>query len=261
MGKRIVTLLGVVVLVLVVLTVMNAGVWAQEGGMCIVPTGSGQALNDLGSIVKAYASDDEISPAAPVNVWVDSGGFGRPPYQWQVTGTGYTLSASETNGDFIPVTLSVVGGTCGTNYSAYATVTVTDANSVQDSIKIRNIGGEWSDWQGCARTHCYNGGDHLLSCYRYNCDAGGGPTPCHEDEIYYVSPVFRFQVIYGCFCEWWESPPSGYEWGPDGSNPVEVPSECPTPYDCLRGEGTSVGCGSQGICIPDNVHKSYWGCP
>lgn len=232
--------------------------------MCIVPTGSEQVTYNWASApLRIYASDDEISPAAPVNVWVDSDGWGKPPYQWQVSGTGYTLSETMTTGDFDPTTVSVVSGTCGVNYAPYVTVTVTDANGVHDSMKIRNPGGQWSSWRESARTHCWYqnipgyGTAHCISCAWAPCNPGSGA--CSPDEIY-VHGVIRYRIRYGCSCVWWDSPNHGFEWCQSGGQPLDYPSECLTPSSCEKGRGPAYGCSSQGICMPDGVEKSTWGC-
>jgi hypothetical protein len=110
MGKRIVTWLGSCLLFLLSFMSMNSPAWAQEG-QCIVPTGPGQALNDLGSSIKIYASSDTISPTTPVTLWIESDGWGKPPYQWQVSGTGYSLDKNTTQSDPETVTLTSAGGT------------------------------------------------------------------------------------------------------------------------------------------------------
>jgi hypothetical protein len=114
MGKRIVTWLRYGVLSLVFFICMNSRVYAQlpQNGQCVdVPTGPGQALNDLESSITIYASSDTISPTAPVTLHLAPGSWGRPPYTWQVSGTGYTLDKGATQSDPEEVILTSAGGT------------------------------------------------------------------------------------------------------------------------------------------------------
>lgn len=66
---------------------------------------------------------------------------GLGPFQWSVSGLGYTLDAEETterqNG------LTCAAGTCGVDYDAVATITVTDACGGDVTADIRNTAGGW----------------------------------------------------------------------------------------------------------------------
>jgi hypothetical protein len=119
MGNRIRTWLGFGVLSFVFFICMNSTVYAQqaEEGICVVPTDSGEEhpvppdWNSKPGIIKIVASSDTISSTAPVNLWIQSNGWGKPPYQWQVSGTGYSLDKNATQSDPDKVTLTSAGGT------------------------------------------------------------------------------------------------------------------------------------------------------
>jgi hypothetical protein len=114
MGKRIVTWLGFGALSFVFFLGMHSTVYAQlpqNGGCVDVPTGPGQALNELESFITIYASSDTISSTAPVTLHIAPGSYGKPPYTWQVSGTGYSLNKNETQSDPEKVTLASAGGT------------------------------------------------------------------------------------------------------------------------------------------------------
>jgi hypothetical protein len=113
MGKRIVTWLGFGVLFIVFFICIKSSVYAQqaEEGTCVLPTGPGQALNDLGSSIKIYASSDTISASTPVTLNIAPGSWGKPPYRWQVSGTGYSLDKDTTKSDPETVILTGAGGT------------------------------------------------------------------------------------------------------------------------------------------------------
>ena len=91
-------------------------------------------------------ADDLIPSAGSVNLWVNSGGLACPPYTWTVSGTGWSLNKNVTENDLEIVTLSLInttGKTCGTHYSVYCTVTVTDNCGKTDDIIFRYSGGKW----------------------------------------------------------------------------------------------------------------------
>jgi len=90
-----------------------------------------------------YASAATIAPGGSINLWVNSGGLSCPDYTWTVSGTGYTLNKAVTENDLETVTLTSAGGTCGVNYGAVATVTVTDKCGLSTTAEIRNTGGKW----------------------------------------------------------------------------------------------------------------------
>uniref|UniRef100_A0A6M3IZ88 Uncharacterized protein n=1 Tax=viral metagenome TaxID=1070528 RepID=A0A6M3IZ88_9ZZZZ len=81
-----------------------------------------------------------VASGGSTNLWVDSGGFACPPYTWQVSGLGYSLSKATTDNDLETNVLSLAGGTCGVNYGAVGTVTVTDKCGETYVVKIRATG-------------------------------------------------------------------------------------------------------------------------
>jgi hypothetical protein len=113
MGKRMLIWLEVGVFFFVGVMSLNSTMHAQqaEEGQCIVPTGPGQALNDLGSSINIYASSDSISSTTPVTLNIAPGSWGKPPYRWQVSGTGYSLDKDTTKSDPETVILTSGGGT------------------------------------------------------------------------------------------------------------------------------------------------------
>jgi hypothetical protein len=115
-----------------------------------VPTSPGNAIAPPGwkdnkpIIVATYApttnADKEtIDPTRPVILSVTGG---CSPYTWSTSSTGYHLTDNEDG----TKTLSVVSGTCGTDYDVFATVTVTSACGVPYTTQIRNTSGHWGNW-------------------------------------------------------------------------------------------------------------------
>ena len=108
---------------------MSSSVWAQEG-MCVMPTGSGQELaypeNWNSPIVLNLHVDGLEDGAIPSGgcavVKVDSGGWGKPPYAWEILGGesfyfnigGVHTQTTQTPGDYQAVQLCINSESCGT---------------------------------------------------------------------------------------------------------------------------------------------------
>lgn len=89
------------------------------------------------------ASSSTIAAGGSITVWVDSDGLACPPYEWSISGTGYSLNKTTTNNDLETVTVSLTTGTCGSSYALYSTITVEDACGVTDYFDLRYSGGVW----------------------------------------------------------------------------------------------------------------------
>jgi len=66
---------------------------------------------------------------------------GRGPYQWSVSGNGYSLLVSETEVGQNQITC--VEGVCGVDYDATVSISVTDDCGDVVSGALRNVAGEW----------------------------------------------------------------------------------------------------------------------
>ncbi len=230
-------------LFLLVFMSTSAGAWAQEN-MCIVPTGSGQTLNQLDSALTIIASAEEISPAQPVSL---RAAWGCSPfeYTWQVQGTGYSLSKTTTNGDLDYTVLTVASGTCGEDHDVFAVVTVTDACLSTDTVKIRYAGGQWElVWQASAVNE--------IGCAPSNVP-GNWPH-------YYYSDVddgaifWRFRVQAETQCM---SPGGGGNWDASPDPP------CGTPEQCAAVHFSDLSCTipTSGCFVPtSDVFKYEWQC-
>ena len=141
MGMKGKTWLAFCVLFLVFFMGMSSIAGAQEN-VCILPTGTG-VVNGLASSLTIIASAEVISPTEPVSL---RAAWGCSPFQytWQIQGMGYTLSRTTTNGDLDYTILTVVGGTCGSDYAMTVTVTVRDACATEARRVIRNANTEWA---------------------------------------------------------------------------------------------------------------------
>jgi hypothetical protein len=108
--------------------------WCED--ICSCP--SGTFAFDDGS------TPDTIAPGGSITLYVSGG---CAPYSWAVTGTGYTLDNASTSG--LSNGLNSASGSCDcSDYSAYATITVTDNCSDEVSFTIRNTGGKWTAQTG-----------------------------------------------------------------------------------------------------------------
>ncbi len=269
MEKTIVTWLGFGVLLLAFFISMSPTSYAQlpQQGECIgVQTDSGQehprppGWDSRPGIIEIVASSDEISPTEPVTLYVNSNGWGHPNYTWGKDGTGYTLSDSETYGDFVPIILSVVGGTCGTQYSPYVTVTVTDTLGAEDSIVIRNEGGKWVTLYSYQASNVNNS----------DCSAGCSNTGTILYAYYDMDGGNRWYTIAESGYGWWCSDASGV-WVPYVCyySPCYVESPaCGSVNDCGVPHGGSCTtpfppyvCGSGCWVEPQHAYRQQWGCP
>jgi hypothetical protein len=79
------------------------------------------------------STPDTIDPNSSISVYV-TGGLGD--YTWSVAGTGYTLNNVTTSG--VSNTLNCPAGSCGVEFGASASITVTDACGTAVNFKIRN---------------------------------------------------------------------------------------------------------------------------
>lgn len=60
---------------------------------------------------KIKSSSDTIAAGGSITLWVDSERHGLPPYNWSVSGTGYSISPTTTNNNSETVTLTCESGT------------------------------------------------------------------------------------------------------------------------------------------------------
>ena len=105
------------------------------------------------------ASATTIAPGGTATIVVQGG---CEDYTWSVSGTGYTLDNATTT--VLSNTLNCAAGTCGdvNDYSAIATVTITDNCSTEITTKIRNTGGQWVNQ---TNTDCEVGTGTDSTCY------------------------------------------------------------------------------------------------
>ena len=84
---------------------------AEDGCLVQTVTTDVEGIKDWVAKPKIYSSSEDIVPGGTIDLWVDTGGSGCPPYTWSVSGTGYSLSGTTTYSKEQIVTLSCNQGT------------------------------------------------------------------------------------------------------------------------------------------------------
>jgi hypothetical protein len=174
-------------LLFAVLFSIRAMSWAQEG-ICILPTGTAEVTYPPGwgaSVLVLYTSDDRVSRGSHVEVWVESDCHGCPPYQWQVSGTGFHFDSisgpttATTDGDEETLQLWADSTACG---SAFITVTDGCQADAEESVREPSY-GRWIQMheEYCATIDsqpggcdCYDCSEVVVGGYKYrDCWFGG----------------------------------------------------------------------------------------
>ena len=88
-----------------------SGVMAKDGCLVQTVTTDVEGIKDWVAKLKINSSSEEIVPGGTIDLWVDTGGSGYPPYTWAVSGTGYSLSGTTTYSGEEIVTLICNHGT------------------------------------------------------------------------------------------------------------------------------------------------------
>jgi hypothetical protein len=147
------------------------------------------------------STPDTILPGGSISVYVL---YGCPPFTWAVSGTGYSIGQTQTEGRSNQ--LNCAAGTCGVNFDAFAKVTVTDSCGGAVTGTIRNTAGQWildaeyyTVYKDRSENYCTNAGNYCRPSdytektlddgeYRwiltpYNCSCVSGGYPC--DAFYW----------------------------------------------------------------------------
>jgi len=250
-------------LFLLVFMSMGAGAWAQEN-MCVVPTGSGQALtypvNWKSAVVLTMGVDGDsleegmLSRGQCVEIWVDSGGWGKPTYTLQLVaayGSGFYFNTgggpSQTaivNGDFQKIELCAGSTACG---SAFVTMDDSVGTHGWGGLRVQSYGyWEYNQFVG---VRCEAGGNPLSNdCFSYSC-MGGGAGCENADPPDQYSGIFKYDSFAaGCACtgtaRWavWDVGLQWYRLAVEGEYPPGIPSpemgagqmDCPHPaHRCI----------------------------
>jgi len=158
-------------------------------------------------------TDDTIDSSTPATVTVKDG---CGPYNWSVSGTGYSIVPNGSS-DLLAAVVSVVGGTCGVDYSAYGTVTVTDLCGTTVTKEIRNTGGQWV-WKSDSDHSCYDivaCADQCPSTWSgvFYCDVISGNAKTAYTYQWYACYHPSISGCPGCTCADMGFPPCATETG------------------------------------------------
>jgi len=132
------------------------------------------------------STPDTIAPGASITVYVADG---CGPYNWSVSGQGYSFAAAQTSGG--TNALSLVNGTCGTGAGQAAVqgfVSVTDYCGTTVTAAIKSTAGGWQD-DGYAYVRC--GSDCGTGCSAFACvglsctGTAHGPTRQDSPTVLY----------------------------------------------------------------------------
>ena len=156
---------------------------------------------------------DEIDRNSSVEIRV-IGGF--PPYTWEVSGNGFSLSLDETEG--LSNALIANSTACGT-----ATITVKDKYGAPVTGYVRCTTGQWSSWSSNRRRVSVACGDNVI---------GDGPPSrviiSGKDKWVFGAFAGYYEQCSDNTCRTWSTP----------STPTPAPP-CGSPHDCWDGTCTN----------------------
>jgi hypothetical protein len=107
-------------LTLFVFCVFSGTVRTQEKKECWNCPSGGQTVSGEFTVPEEWrdpykpeieSSSVTIEAGGSITLWVDSDRHGSPPYNWGVSGTGYSISPSTTNNPAETITLTCAAGT------------------------------------------------------------------------------------------------------------------------------------------------------
>lgn len=191
-------------LLLVCLTtfLVSSVIWTSETvlGSCVVPTVPGNVSNIEKWVFDPvlYASSDTVQRQEEVDAWVDSQGWGSPPYTWTISGTGFSLTKIQTLRESEINIINADGSACGA-----ASVTVTDARGKKDTGYVRcTSSGKWKltdqeEWPCVYSTNTYWG------CW-------GDPMGKYRYQAHWQSNMSFCDTTRGKCCKWLSQNASAY---------------------------------------------------
>lgn len=174
----------------------------------------------------------EIQPGQSIDLTVICG---TPPFTWQITGTGFSLSSPVT--EHRTNTLKALDTGCGT-----ATITVKDSSQQQITGTVRSTAGQWNLIWTCGWWETAYSRQGIIEPHRY--------------EVWYWCPNNS---------DWKDALPC-YEACPEPAS-CEPPGACPAGIAADPwGQGynfTGFCCkiSAQWILTPSKINKYAWGCP
>jgi len=201
---------------------------------------------------------------------------GWPPYTIKVSGVGYSLEAIDEE----TFRLSSKSGSCGSDFVAFATVTVTDLCKNSVTTEIRNTGGTWGQPIQAWFPRCQCSGGECQSCWSWSyCQERRNGCHSHYNDIIedivgnqrWVTTHWHCNCAAGCGASSttirWCGALDGSRFEIPGTYGLVkneyVPPSCPTPFDCNIGKQDCAQPWYPSIrtwCIPDMVAYYEWSC-
>ena len=224
-----------------------APVSAQQGS-CVFPTGTGEVgyAPGWGSSLLVIFIDEEdlnqdgtLARGACVDMWVETQGWGKPPYDWTLSGTGFHFDNIDgptewtSNTEFQIVRLCADNNACGP-----VTIMATDSYKASDEAVIRSASGVWK-YKG------YQNANWTTSPTCKNCWDNYGIT-----ETYIVGDK-KWQVKFNAYGRHCSRSNNCVEWGTTQGFP---PPPCGDPHECAAGDWTCT-CGET---VPYYQQYRYW---
>jgi hypothetical protein len=210
-------------------------------GVSVADDSCFQGLSTIPGNVKYYFEWDPTNPqeiGRNSNVEIKVIG-GIPQYNWSVSGNGFNLSQSQSNG--ISNILTADSTACGS-----ATITVTDGCGGTTTGYVRCTSGDWVLLGGCD------------GC-AWGCPAIGIVTCLSHDDI--IEGNYKWE--FGAAHNYWHDPPDPdcppfwQGWSCSGTCDFQTPS-CGNPMQCV-GEG-SVSGGPNLTCYAGHFLLWEWMC-
>ena len=200
------------------------------------------------------STDDTIDNGVPATITIENG---CAPYEWAVTGLGFTIDP-DGDSDDLSATVSVTSGTCGVHFDAACTITVTDGCGNAVSHRLRHTDGSWESIAGFSRSSSC---EHVTCCGAGACD-GLAYTYVYHDYNSGAAGFCTSGVDAGCYARWRIHLATG------SINPVACCDSDPDRCNHSLGGGSTCGAdvilgaeygGGVGTCDCDG-QLHYWTC-
>lgn len=119
--------------------------WQSKGGVCWATVViECEECECAGATPTVVVGASELAPGNSTTAYVNSGGLACGPFAWSISGTGFTISPSSTDGDGETVTVTAGAAACGS-----AAVTATDYCGVSSTAYVRCTVGVWNTKETC----------------------------------------------------------------------------------------------------------------
>jgi hypothetical protein len=196
------------------------------------------------------STPNTIAPDSNITVFVLNG---CGPYNWSVTGTGFSFTVPQTSGP--SNTLNATAGACGP-----AHITVTDSCNSSVNFYILCTVGDWCRI-GDTIPRCTVSGSVCQSCFLFWCNTIGCANVCGSlgiNENVEYSGKYKWKWTHECICTAAYTP-HHCKAGVIVDNTEWPPPSCPTPMSCVSTDDCCIG-DSRIQCVGGSSEKYEWKC-